>query len=254
MDSPVELPPLAHSAASTTLVGSAYASLRRDIIEGRLAPGSRLRVEHLKDSYGVGAGTLREALALLVSDALVISHGQRGFHVTPMSMVDFFDITQNRMLLESQALRQAIEAGDDVWESRVIAAFHRLGRAEERLSTSPNGNRFDEWEDRNREFHQALISACPSRWMHHFLGILYQQAERYRRLSISRKPIPRDVHGEHQGILDATLARDADLATRLLSEHIGMTYEGVKHLPADLFDGSTFPTANPRATADATER
>ena len=252
MDSPVELPPLAHAAASKTLVGSAYASLRRDIIEGRLPPGSRLRVEHLKDSYGVGAGTLREALALLVSDALVISYGQRGFHVTPISMADFLDITQNRMLLESQALRQAIEAGDDVWESRIIAAFHRLGRAEERLSTSPNG-RFDEWEDRNREFHQALISACPSRWMHHFLGILYQQAERYRRLSIIRKPIPRNVHGEHQGILDATLARDADLATRLLSEHIGMTYEGVKHLPANLFDGSTLPAVTARETASATD-
>lgn len=252
MDIPLELPPLAHSAAPKTLVGSAYASLRRDIIEGRLPPGSRLRVEHLKDSYGVGAGTLREALALLVSDALVISHGQRGFHVTPISMADLLDITQNRMLLESEALRQSIAAGDDIWESKVIAAFHRLGRAEERLGTDVV-NRFDEWEARNRDFHQALISACSSRWMHHFLGILYQQAERYRRLTITRMPIPRDVHGEHQGILDATLARDADLATRLLSEHIGMTYEGVKHLPANLFDGSSLPAVRPRETEGAAD-
>ncbi|NYE23492.1 GntR family transcriptional regulator [Pigmentiphaga litoralis] len=232
------LPPLAHAAAPTTLVGSAYASLRRDIIEGRLPPGSRLRVEHLKDSYGVGAGTLREALALLVSDALVIVHGQRGFHVTPISLEDFLDITRNRMLMESEALRQSIAVGDDVWESRVIAAFHRLRRAEERLAVDRPG-RFNEWEERNREFHQALISACDSRWMHHFLGILYQQAERYRRLTIVRDPIPRDLHDEHQGILDATLARDAELASRLLRDHIGTTYEAVKHLPAHLFDGST---------------
>jgi len=56
-----------------TLVAAAYQNLRRDIIEGRLAPGSKLRVEHLKDDYGVGSGTLREALALLVSDALVVT-------------------------------------------------------------------------------------------------------------------------------------------------------------------------------------
>lgn len=244
MDRPVEttLPlasdtePSAQSNGSKTLVGTAYHNLRRDIIEGRLAPGTKLRVEHLKDSYGVGAGTLREALALLVSDALVVAQDQRGFHVKPMSMADFHDITQTRILLECEALRQSMQHGDDVWESQLVAAFHRLDRAEKRLNEHPS-DRFDEWEDRNREFHQALISACTSPWIRHFLAILYQQAERYRRLAIMRKPIPRDVHGEHQAILNATLAQDADTACRVLSEHIGMTYEAMKHLPAELFTG-----------------
>lgn len=71
--------------------------------------------------------------------------------------------------------------------------------------------------------------------MHHFLGILYQQAERYRRLTVTHKPIARDLHDEHQGILDATLARDADHACTLLAAHIRLTYEAVAQLPADLF-------------------
>ena len=225
-----------HSNASTkTLVGAAYHNLRRDIIEGRLAPGARLRVEHLKDSYGVGAGTLREALALLVSDALVIAQDQRGFHVKPISIADFNDITQTRILLECEALKQSITHGDDVWEGRIVAAFHRLDLAEKRLSSNPS-ERFDEWENRNREYHQALISACASPWMRHFLGILYQQAERYRRLVVTRKPIPRDVHGEHQAILDAALARDAAQACAILAEHISLTFEAVKHLPESLFN------------------
>src|SRR5690606_25756930 len=168
MDRPVEpATPLAadlepaSGSASKTLVGTAYRSLRRDIIEGRLAPGSRLRVEHLKDSYGVGAGTLREALALLVSDALVIAQDHRGFHVKPISIADFNDITQTRILLECEALKQSIEHGDDAWEGRLVASFHRLDLAEKRLSSSP-AERFDEWENRNREYHQALISACTS--------------------------------------------------------------------------------------------
>lgn len=228
--------PAINGNGSKTLVGTAYHNLRRDIIEGRLAPGAKLRVEHLKDSYGVGAGTMREALALLVSDALVVAQDQRGFHVKPMSMADFHDITQTRMLLECEALRQSMQHGDDVWESRLVAAFHRLDRAEKRLDDHPS-DRFDEWEDRNREYHQALISGCTSSWIRHFLTILYQQAERYRRLAIMRKPIPRDVHGEHQAILDAVLAHDADTACRVLSEHIGMTYEAMKRLPAELFNG-----------------
>ena len=69
--------------ASRTLIESAYAELRDDIIEGVLAPGEKLRVEHLKDRYGVGAGTLREAITRLVSDALAVAEGQRGFRVAP---------------------------------------------------------------------------------------------------------------------------------------------------------------------------
>lgn len=230
----VSLPSLAHAATPNTLVGTAYVNLRRDIIEGKHPPGSRLRVEHLKDDYGVGAGTLREALALLVSDALVTSHGQRGFHVTPISLHDFRDITENRVLLETEALRQSIELGDDDWESRVLAGFHRLGKAEQRLAGDPTAG-FEEWERRNREFHRELISACPSRWMHHFLGILYQQAERYRRLTITRRPIARDLHDEHRSIVDATLARDAQAACALLASHIRLTYEAVAHLPPELF-------------------
>ena len=79
-----------------TLAEGAYRALRRDIIEGRLAPGEKLRVEHLKDNYGVGAGTLREALSLLISDALVVSQGQRGFRVAPVSLADFDDITRRK--------------------------------------------------------------------------------------------------------------------------------------------------------------
>jgi DNA-binding GntR family transcriptional regulator len=64
-------------------VERAYLALRQDIVSGTLAPGARLRVEHLKDHYEVGAGTLREALALLLSDALVVAEGQRGFASRP---------------------------------------------------------------------------------------------------------------------------------------------------------------------------
>jgi DNA-binding GntR family transcriptional regulator len=233
--------------SARTLAGSAYQQLRRDIIEGRLPPGSKLRVEHLKDTYGVGAGTLREALALLVSDALVVAQGQRGFHVKPISIEDFQDITRTRILLECEALRQSIESGDDVWEGRVVAAFHRLDRIEQRLATTPP-EQFDEWEERNREYHQALISGCRSAWIRHFLAILYRQAERYRRLVLTRKPIPRDLHGEHRAILDATLAHDADKACALLATHIGMTFEAVKQLPGTLFDDKgTVPVADKTA-------
>ena len=160
-----------------TLAEAAYRQLRRDIIEGVHRPGEKLRVEHLKDQYAVGAGTLREALQLLVTDALVVAQGQRGFRVAPISLDDFEDITRTRVLLETVALQQSIELGDDTWEANVVASFHMLSRAEEKLVDGTNASR-EEWELRNRAFHEVLISASTSRWLRHFQNILYLQSER----------------------------------------------------------------------------
>ena len=212
-----------------TLVESAYRNLRRNIIEGRLTPGEKLRIEHMKDDYGVGGATLREALSLLISDALVVSQGQRGFRVAPVSLQDLADITETRVMLEGEALRQSISRGDDTWEANLMAAFHRLTRAEEKLAAGENR---EEWEERNRVFHEVLISACPSRWVKHFVTILYNQAERYRHLSLRESTIPRDVHAEHRALFDAALERDADKACSILAQHIRSTQDSVSMLPA----------------------
>ncbi len=231
-----------------TLVEAAYLQLRRDIISGRRAPGEKLRVEHLKDEYQVGAGTLREALALLVADALVVTQGQRGFRVTSMSLSDFEDITRTRVLLETQALRNAIEHGDDAWEADLVASFHQLTKAEERLGEH-HGAWVDEWEARNREFHEALIAASPSRWIRHFLAVLYRQSERYRRLAVTARPIPRDLHAEHTAIFQATLGRNAELACQLLAEHILLTLKSIRELPVETMSSTDLQTPGGGATA-----
>lgn len=219
-------------AEPNTLTEGTYLQLRRDIIEGRLPPGERLRVEHLKDRYSAGAGTLREALSLLLSDALVVSEGQRGFHVAPMSLPDLEDITRNRVLLEGEALRQSITAGDDEWEAQLVAAFHKLTRTEEKLGER-EAERLREWEVRNRDFHEALIAACDSRWLRYLIGLLYRQSERYRHLAISHRALPRDVHAEHTAIFDAALARDHRRATEAIERHIVLTFESIRMLMAE---------------------
>ena len=223
-----------------TLVEGAYLKLRRDIINGVHPPSTKLRVEHLKDRYNVGAGTLREALALLVADSLVFTQGQKGFTVSPMSIADFEDITQMRVMLESQAITQSITNGNDKWEADVIAAYHRLTLAEKKLGKTAEDEAdsfFEEWEQRNEEFHSALVSACHSRWILQFIGILYHHSERYRRIAMRyRKDNERDVHAEHEALKTAALNRDTKLCTKLLASHISMTYDLVSKLPDSIFN------------------
>lgn len=208
-------------AGAKTLVAEAYHQLRTDIVTGRLKPGTKLRTEHLKDDYNVGAATLREALALLAADALVVSQQQRGFRVAPMSIADFRDITETRAILEARAVRLSIVHGDDDWEAALSAVFHKLTRADERLRR--NEIEMDIWEECNRQFHEQLIAGSGSRWIRHFLAILYRQAERYRRLALVNAPVDRDVHQEHQAIFDAAINRDAELAERLIEQHVRET-------------------------------
>ena len=224
-----------------TLVEGAYLALRNDIIRGVYTASSKLKVDHLKDVYQVSGGTLREALALLVADSLVYAEGQKGFFVSPMSIKDFKEITQLRVNLEIQALTESIQNGDDKWEADVMAAYHRLALAERKLALEDIEQRnaqFSSWEERNAEFHAALVSACQSKWLLQFIGILYQQSERYRSLGVQYGTnLKRDLHAEHEALKDAALARNAPLCSEILAEHIGITYELFENLPESVFSG-----------------
>jgi len=215
--------------APRTLVAEAYRRLRADIVEGRLKPNEKLRTEHLKDVYQVGAATLREALALLVADTLVVSQQQRGFRVAPMSIPDFEDITETRAILEAHAVRLSIQRGDDDWEAELSGAFHRLSRAEARLRRGEI--EMNEWEECNRRFHETLIGSSGSRWTRHFLAILYRQSERYRRLALLNSPPERDVHQEHEEIFEAAINRNVEEAGRLIEQHVRLTLGVVREVP-----------------------
>jgi DNA-binding GntR family transcriptional regulator len=210
-----------------TLVERAYLGLRHDVISGKLAPGERLRVEHLKDQYEVGAGTLREALSLLVSDALVSSEGQRGFRVAPISLADLEDLTNTRVMLETEALRQSIRRGDAQWEAALVQSYERLSQTEMDLAESGS----DLWERRNKAFHEALIAGFGSAWSKYLLSILYRHAERYRNIAwhlTAAHSSGRDVHREHEDIFHAAIARQDARAALALEAHIRLTHDVVK--------------------------
>ena len=220
-----------------TLTERAYRALRHDIVCGDLQPGERLRVEHLKDRYDVGAGTLREALALLVSDALVTVEGQRGYRVSAISLDDLRDLTDTRVKLETEALRQSIRVGDAVWEASVRGAFAYLSEAE----VGGAGRDPEQWERANRRFHEALIAGYSSPWTRHLLDILYRHGERYRHVAIRVGATPgfdRDVHTEHEGIFNAALARQEARAALALEAHIRLTCDMLLRYAHDMVTGS----------------
>ena len=195
--------------------------LRADIVRGRLVPGERLVVSTLAERYDAGQTPMREALMRLVSEGFVTLEDQRGFSVAPVSREELIDLTAARADLDALALRASIEHGDDNWEAALLAAWHRLQKipkiADDGVTIHP------EWEERHSAFHAALVGACPNRVLLQMRAMLYERADRYRRLSVRYLRAPRDDKREHEEIMQAALARDASRAERLLKTHLHLT-------------------------------
>lgn len=204
----------------TTLTEAVHGRIRNDILLGLLRPGDKLKLDALRDRYDASVNTLRETLSRLVSEGLVANEGQRGFTVVSATLADLRDITEMRRLLECEAARLSLKRADLDWESRVVAAYHKLSRIEAVIEEDPK--RYGpQLEAYNREFHQALISACGSRWLLTFHGIMYDQSLRYRMLAFQVRNFPREQsRREHRELLEAALARDANKLVAVLSAHV----------------------------------
>lgn len=211
------------SDAPKTVTESVYRRIRTDILWGRLAPGTPLKSDALRQKYEVGISPLREALSRLASERLVISSGQRGFRVAPIDRESICDISHTRLVIEKAAITKSIEEGDVEWETKVVAAHYALSRVP--IPNSP-GEDAEIWTRHHRAYHMALISACGSQWQMHIAGLLFDQAERFRIIRakvISSFEDERDPTKEHQQILSAVLDRNVAAAVSALESHYKVT-------------------------------
>src|SRR5882757_6335797 len=115
-------PSPASKVAASTFAEHAFNLLHADIVKAKLRPGEKMHVERLRETYGVGATPLREALSKLSSLDLVTAEGQRGFRVAPVSIANLLDITRTRAWVEALALRASVARGDRAWDAEVLAA------------------------------------------------------------------------------------------------------------------------------------
>ena len=223
----LDLEPIGQASASKTLAGTVLASMRSDILELRLIPGSKLPFEALRERYDAGFSPLRESLSRLVVEGLVIGEDQRGFRVAPLTVEDFVDLTTLRREIEVMAITRSVERGGDTWEADLVRAFHHM-----LLASSPVRRGYPtEWARRHKAFHEALVAACGSPRLLLLRRQLFDHFMRYQRVAPRHvwKNSIRDT--EHKKIVDAALSRNVDKAAALIRAHIRILDEivdGVK--------------------------
>jgi GntR family transcriptional regulator, carbon starvation induced regulator len=193
-----------------------YRRIRADIVFARLQPGQKLRLEALKESYGVSVSTLREILSRLASEGLVHAEGRRGFEVAPVSIVDLQELAELRLLLEGHAIETSFAKADVEWEGRVVSAHHKLAATERAMGNGKTEP--EQWKRYDSEFHRALISNCGSHALMASHAAVFDKYFRYQMIVL-------DYRGEepahqHEALLDCALSRDAVRAKQVLVAHV----------------------------------
>jgi DNA-binding GntR family transcriptional regulator len=194
-----------------TLVDRIVDQLAEEIGDGRLQPGLRLRQTEVALRFAASHVPVREAFRRLEAMGLVISLPRRGVRVAGIDPAQHFEALEMRAVLEGLALRHAaphfppgrlrdLEAADRACSAATLA---------------------EDWETANRAFHALLIADCP---MPHLLQDVARLQAVVRRGSKvlgagHRLALPREDR-DHQAILAALRARDAERAAALLTQHI----------------------------------
>lgn len=221
-----------------TRVARVEALLRRDILNGKFPPGSRLAAATLQEGYGASSGLLREVLPRLVAAGLAVAKPQRGYWVISVSPEDLRHLTDARVLIETTVLRQSTEHGDLAWESAALAAHHTLTNTAVHDADGSSVN--EDWLHAHANFHSSLLAGAPNIRLRNLADSLRDITEVYRcwseRLAKGRGRDEAAVAAEHKSLLDATLTRDANLATAELTLHIERT---TKYLLANVSEIQT---------------
>ncbi len=210
-------PPASLERGKATLASALVDRLREEVLTGALLPGQPVRLDELRERYGVSLSPLREAVARLGTEGLLQIEEQRGVRVAPVSAANLAEVVLLRAELEPLALRDAIRHASDDWEARVTTALVMLTRQE----TQDDGqHRVERWERLHRQLHMTLLSTCTMPLLLHFCTMLNDRGDRYRRLFLADQAVDASVRREHAQIVEASLNRQADAACALLRQHI----------------------------------
>lgn len=219
--------PRSMARAGRNLAGALATRVRDDIVCGDLRPGTRLSIDELRNRYGVSLSPLREALSRLSAEGFLVLEDKKGFRVAPVSRANCLEVAQLQEMLETKALAEAIARGDQAWEEEIVASYHGLSRLER--AERKDGADVDDWEQRHRRFHAALIAACDMPLFLTLCASLHDFSARYRRLFLASHTFDEDVPGEHRAMMEAALNRKPTDACRVLAKHFERTAQNILH-------------------------
>ena len=204
-------------------------AIRRLIVDGDLAPGSRLQGQMLADRLSVSRTPVQESLKALADEGLVCYEPHCGFTVRSLDASDVEHAFDTRMVLEGHAARTVATMGLD--DATVALVERNFIRCEEVLHGSKwNDALQDEWFRLNWQFHDANLARAANPFLTRTVMQLrqipriYSQTHRVHTraelVKLYRREQSQKALAHHKGIFEALLNRQPERAEFLLRDHI----------------------------------
>ncbi|MBY8825006.1 GntR family transcriptional regulator [Sphingomonas colocasiae] len=185
--------------------------MKERILAGHYAEDQFIRQDLIAQELGVSRIPVREALALLEAEGLVIREKFRGAVVPRLSAAEIEEIYALRGLLEPYLLEEAI--------ARITPEI--IDTLDDIVERSRRASDKTEWAGLNVEFHRTLYEAADRPLTLQMLDKLLVRADRYLKMQRFMSPqTQQESDAEHMRILDCIKAGDKDGALESLRQHI----------------------------------
>lgn len=187
--------------------------LEDSIVSGEYAPGAHLDELGLAEKYGVSRTPIREALAQLGAEGLIEMRPRRGAFVSTPSPRRLFEMFETMAELEASCGRFAARRLTDE-DERALTAAHN-GCIEAAKAKDP-----DAYYAENRLFHEAIYRASRNGFLAEQAFALHKRLSPYRRIQLRTRHRLSASLVEHEEVLQALRASDAEQAAARLRAHI----------------------------------
>lgn len=203
-----------------SLRGRVFHKLREDILSGKYAENEELKEVAIGEEMGVSRTPVREAFRQLELEGLIQIIPNKGAYVTGITEKDVKDIYMIRSLLEGLCARWATEhitpeQMEEMEENIYLSKFH-----------AQKGH-LDQLAELDNRFHDILYEACNSKILEHQLKDFHQYVLRVRKKTLASKSRGPQSNEEHEQILLAIKAGDADKAEMLANRHMINAYDNM---------------------------
>lgn len=207
------------------------ATLREAIEEmiavGSLSPGQHLDETELAQRFGVSRTPIRETLIQLASMGLVVIRPRRGAIVAelgPQQLVEMFEVMSE---MEATCGRLAARRMTPAEQQALLAAHQACKEA--RDAEEP-----DAYYYKNEVFHEAIYAGSHNQFLIEQTRNLYRRLRPYRRLQLRVRNRLANSYDEHDGVVQAIVRGDGDLAAQLLRDHVMIQGQRFADLMASL--------------------
>jgi DNA-binding GntR family transcriptional regulator len=215
-----DTPSVAISAARAPrelLADRAYEELRDRIVTLRIPPGAPIDEDLIGQELEMGRTPVREAIKRLALENLVTVFPRRGTFASEINITDLAHISDVRVVLEAHAAQRAAER---ITNSQRVELDELL----EELSRSKGSDDVEALISLDAHVHRFVYRCAGNPYMEETLGRYFNLSLRIWHLVIDRLPhLFARVH-EHDDLLRAIAAGEAERARGIVAEHIA-TFE-----------------------------